>query len=51
MRRWSGSSPEEKESAQGLEGLFHSANEVDAFMGKLSAALAWQARSDGEKSV
>ena len=39
VRRWSGSSQEERISAEGLEGLFHSAEEVDGFVGKLSAAL------------
>lgn len=32
---WSGSSPEEKESALGFEGLFHTVDEVDRFVEKL----------------
>ena len=40
VRRWSGSSPDERESAQGLEGLFHATDEVDDFVARLSAALA-----------
>ncbi len=39
VRRWSGSSQEERESAQGLEGLFHSTGEVDNFVAGLSAVL------------
>ena len=39
VRRWSGSSPEERDAAQGLEGLFHSTDEVDSFVAGLSAAL------------
>ena len=46
VRRWSGSSPEERESAQGLEGLFHSTDEVDDFVAKLSAALAGRSQPD-----
>ena len=44
VRRWSGSSPEERESAQGLEGLFHSSGEVDNFVAKLSSALERRSR-------
>ena len=47
VRRWSGSSPKERESAQGLEGLFHSAEEVDDFVAGLSAALAGRSRPQG----
>ena len=47
VRRWSGSSQEERESAQGLEGLFHSTEEVDGFVAGLSAALKRGSRSDG----
>ena len=39
VRRWSGSSQEERESAEGLEGLFHSIEEVDGFVAKLAAAV------------
>ena len=38
VRGWSGSSPEERESAWGLEGLFHTVNEVDKFVSGLAAA-------------
>ena len=49
VRRWNGSSPEERESAQGLEGLFHSTLEVDEFMAKLAAALARRSQyNEGE---
>ena len=37
VRSWSGSSPEERESARGLEGLFHTAEEVDRFVSGLVA--------------
>ena len=37
VRRWSGSSPEERESATGLEGLFHTVDEVDRFVSGLAA--------------
>ena len=37
MRRWNGSSPEERESAMGLEGLFHTLDEVDKFVSGLAA--------------
>ena len=37
VRRWNGSSPEERESAMGLEGLFHSVEEVDRFVSGLAA--------------
>ena len=47
VRRWSGSSPEERESAQGLGGLFHSTEEVDDFVAELSAALKGRSQSDG----
>ena len=39
VKRWSGSSPEERESARGLEGLFHCSEEVDDFVAGLSDAL------------
>ena len=32
---WSGSSPEERESALGFEGRFHTVNEVDRFVENL----------------
>ena len=35
VRGWSGSSAEERESARGLEGLFHTVDEVDHFLGRL----------------
>ena len=35
VSRWSGSSPEEKESALGFEGLFHTVDEVDRFVENL----------------
>ena len=47
VRRWSGSSPEERESAEGLEGLFHNTAEVDDFVAKLSAALERRSRTEG----
>ena len=47
VRRWSGSSPEERDSTQGLEGLFHSAEEVDDFVARLSAVLARRTRPTG----
>ena len=37
VRRWNGSSPEERESAMGLEGLFHTLDEVDKFVSGLAA--------------
>jgi hypothetical protein len=37
VRGWSGSSPEERESAEGLEGLFHTVEEVDAFVSGIAA--------------
>ena len=36
VRRWSGSSPEERESATGLEGLFYTVDEVDRFVSGLA---------------
>lgn len=39
VRGWSGSSTEERESAEGLEGLFHRTEEVDDFVSKLSSWL------------
>lgn len=36
VRRWNGSSPEEKESALALEGLFRSSEEVDRFVSGLA---------------
>ncbi len=47
VRGWNGSSPEERDSAQGLEGLFHSTEEVGSFVEGLSAALRERSRSDG----
>ena len=44
VRRWSGSSPEERESVEGLEGLFRSTEEVDDFVAQLSAAPAERSR-------
>ena len=35
VRGWSGSSAEERESSRGLEGLFHTVDEVDHFLGRL----------------
>ena len=40
VRKWSGSSPEERQSAIGLEGAFHSIDEVDTFVAKLTEAAA-----------
>ena len=37
VRRWNGSSPEERESATGLEGLSHTVDEVDRFVSGLAA--------------
>ena len=34
-------------SAEGLEGLFHSTEEVDGFVGKLSAALERRSHPNG----
>ena len=48
VRRWSGSSPEERDSARGLEGLFHSTEEVDSFVTGLSTVLKKRSRSEGE---
>ena len=39
VRTWSGSSPEERDSAHGLGGLFHSTEEVDRFVVGVTAAL------------
>lgn len=36
VRKWSGSSPEERQSAIGLSGAFRSIDEVDAFVAKLT---------------
>ena len=47
VRGWNGSSPEERGSAQGLEGLFHSTEEVGSFVEGLSAELKERSRSDG----
>ena len=47
VRRWSGSSQEERVSAEGLEGLFHSIEEVDGFVAKLAAALERRSRPQG----
>lgn len=47
VRHWSGSSLEERGSAQGLEGVFHSTEEVDRFVGGLAAAARRSPRSDG----
>ena len=49
VRRWSGSSPEERETAEGLEGLFHSTEEVDEFVARLAAAREkWSRPKGGE---
>ena len=37
VRRWNGSSPEERESATGLEGFPHTVDEVDRFVSGLAA--------------
>ena len=37
VRGWNASSPEERESAWGLEGFFHTVDEVDAFVSGLAA--------------
>jgi len=37
VRGWNASSPEERESARGLEGLFRTVDEVDAFVSGLAA--------------
>ena len=37
---WVGSSPDERQSAIGLEGAFHSIEEVDTFVAKLTEAAA-----------
>ena len=47
VRRWSGSSPEERDSALGLEGLFHRTKDVDSFVAGLSTVLTKRSRSDG----
>ena len=47
VRGWSGSSPQERQSAEGLQGLFHSTEEVDAFLARLSAVLAARSRPHG----
>lgn len=39
VKGWTGSSAEERESAQGLEGIFHRAEEVDDFLSGLSGVL------------
>ena len=40
VRNWVGSSPEERQNAIGLEGAFHSIEEVDTFVAKLTEAAA-----------
>ena len=50
VRRWSGSSPEERETAEGLEGLFHGTDEIDEFVGKLSASLERRSHPSGGRS-
>ena len=47
VQRWRGSSPEERESAEGLEGLFHRTEEVDEFVRKLSAVLERRSHPNG----
>ena len=47
VRDWSGSSPEERESAEGLEGLIHRTEEVDEFVRKLLAALERRSHPNG----
>ncbi len=47
VRRWSGSSQEERESAEGLEGSFQTTDEVDSFVARLSAVLKRQTEPDG----
>ena len=47
VRGWSGSSPEERESAEGLEGLFHRTEEVDEFVSKLSSWLERRSHPNG----
>ena len=37
VRGWNASSPEERESAEGLEGLFHTGDEVDVFVSGIAA--------------
>ena len=39
VRTWSGSSPEERDSAHGLEGVFHTTEDVERFVAGLTAAL------------
>ena len=39
VRTWSGSSPEERDSAHGLEGVFHTTEDVDRFVAGLTVAL------------
>ncbi len=51
VRRWSGSSQEERASAEGLDGLFHRTDEVDKFVSKLSAALKRRSRPNGEETA
>ena len=51
VRRWSGGSPEERESAEGLEGLFYSVEEVGEFVARLAAALERQSRTNGGEPV
>ena len=49
VRSWRGSSPEERESAEGLEGVFRSAEEVDRFVAELAAALRRPPSSGGAR--
>ena len=51
VRTWNGSSPEERESALGLEGLFHTMQEVDNFVAGLSGALTSGSRPEEELTV
>ena len=48
VRGWRGSSDVERESAQGLEGFFHSTDQVDDFVAKLAATLNRRSRTEGE---
>lgn len=48
MRRWNVSFNKERESAEGLEGLFHRTDGVDGFVTKLSSALERRAHPSGK---
>ena len=51
VKRWAGSSAEERESAQGLQGLFHSVSEVEDFVAGLSGVLSKQSHAVEERSA